>query len=649
MLLLSPSWHVAPLLRSASTFPHSGLPAMRLHSTIIWFLLCTAKAAAEQRRWFYSSTDYRGDNKTAPASWAESSAREVETITNRVASKSDVGSYGTRQSESAAYQSPYDSSAVQSSGTMIEGSMINMLTSRLRAECTSSGQRALSDSTNQSITFNEDIPFTVHPDEPHSTIVRSLSNTTASRTHSASNGKTSDASRSGSVSDVQRVRTAGIDTSGVFASSVTSVGQIQRVSMASGARNTETIGHSHSFNRSSRARHSYANATFRSTGRIWHPSSTYRFQNLTTASVTAPLLTTAPPTTEDCQAALVAWSSRSNSAQYDDFTCLSTFNTSWVFSTEIQLGYADVYTTIEGFAHARGSFTVTSVSTHFHTAYGESEACTSVPRAANATIPAPPCTIGAQSCAKLYSMYDSYQPWIINSTYVPAKATLGPDVDQDLLWPRCDRLIDTSDCTTVSNTEGCSVSGKNVQMYYWHSSSSVSARTVQIGGITMTSPSVYLSFDALGARQFTSTMLSCGSIITSESWFWNPLGDQHTGLWISLDPASMSTLEKTAILRGQRLFPTPTAFPGFQHLYWENDDDWYVTPHSLDFEHLTQPDPRAYYRGCPQKDFSLRDARPDYYQIIGQAPTGCLDDQSYCNTIFDDLYKPQICMFIFCS
>ncbi|QIX01448.1 hypothetical protein AMS68_006965 [Peltaster fructicola] len=392
------------------------------------------------------------------------------------------------------------------------------------------------------------------------------------------------------------------------------------------------------------------------------------------SATSVPLHNSGNDTSEDCQPLLVSWSLLTSSLYKDMLTLTTTWARKQITVT-VEHGPLDVYTTIDGFAHARGSRNITSTSLY---TYSESSVylvrTTTKEGPHNISLPPrPTCTIDYSSCATLYSTYRQH---------------LGLDVTEHVPWtdldspnsPRCIQTDAVATCISRANPKSlstCVVSGNKVDLYYWPVETgrakesalladegitappSTAPRTFVTKGITMTSPSVYLSFDTLHAAGAGGVWIDCLTE-TSLLSFWNiDHGATRYGQWFSAPVHSLSTLEK--IIDPTLLFPSypnpwqtispfgsggksaePQTFPdaaieamrrpnGSEYSFWAQvlySANAGVTPVALDLQQLTRPSPRAYY------------LRPSGLAPVPY-PYGCNPQgpNDGCNIIMDDAYR----------
>ena len=334
-----------------------------------------------------------------------------------------------------------------------------------------------------------------------------------------------------------------------------------------------------------------------------------------------------------CQASSVSWylageSIESNSANY--YTQSEVFTT--IYAGDISYGTADVYTTAEGFPHAHGNFTVTSTSP-FTTAstwsdvYQELNSNVSYP-------PSPGCTIASSACS---SMYRSYRSSLGIAPTAPIPVIYPIPTNS----PQCYDPQSAADLSTFNaSTLPCDITGYNVQLFYWAppatagSNASVTpgaalASTTVYQNVTMTSPSIYLSFDSLQAN----------ILVTGHENQYIPVGKQYTNPpLVSINPSELSMLTKTlpgvdmASVVNQIARGGPDYLKYVSLLYLEYFDggqnNYSAAP--VYGANIATPDPMAYYLGGGWGGDG--------------GPPGCQTgfSQPECGTIFDDFYKIQL-------
>ncbi|KAI9663196.1 MAG: hypothetical protein M1821_008244 [Bathelium mastoideum] len=306
----------------------------------------------------------------------------------------------------------------------------------------------------------------------------------------------------------------------------------------------------------------------------------------------------------------------------------------WYFTDtyegDISYGTADIYTTSRGFAHAHGNFTVTSTAP-FSTTFVRTD-LDPEPKS-NITYPAEPdCTVGSSVCASLYSSYRS-------------SLGIAPTAPIPYIWPiptNSPYCYDPESLTAHStfnySTLPCDITGNNVQLFYWappatgRIDTSVTVKpgivTTVYNNVTMTSPSIYLSFDTLQAN----------ILVTGHENQYIPVGKQYTNPpVVSINPSELSTLTKTISGKDMASVVDEIARGGPDYLsyvsalyleYFDGGQNNYsaVPVNGAD---IAIPDPMAYYLGGGW----------------GQnGPPGCNTgfSQPECGTIFDDAYSVQL-------
>lgn len=351
----------------------------------------------------------------------------------------------------------------------------------------------------------------------------------------------------------------------------------------------------------------------------------------------------------DCQAAKV-WYDEATISILQKTPSTTFWLRTYTHSENVTYGTADVYTTIDGIPYARGNLSVSSISRSVSLSQylSPSSMMAGPTTITSAPLPqSPVCTIPTAACNAMYwNYYDSLSKSYL-STHGNATIQWPTAIPEPLpppsTSPRC-----TAPCSEGNNNEqqyitGCTIYGDSVKVYYWPTETNsptntitAAPRTAVADGITMTSPSIYLSFNTLWAGDEDHPNL-CGSANEGWSPLRRPVGADFADHVISLLPGSVSTLEvayNSSISGAATPFPDTamTALLGsnvYDYLYWRsiiryNQDIWVTS--SLNITHLTQPDARAYY------------LRPS------ASLQGCYTTVSplYCNTIFKDNYRAQL-------
>ena len=315
-----------------------------------------------------------------------------------------------------------------------------------------------------------------------------------------------------------------------------------------------------------------------------------------------------------------------NPANYDT----QTFYYTDTYEGDISYGTADVYTTSDGLAHAHGNFTVTS-TVPFSTTFVRTGLDPELK--SNVTYPGDPdCTIDSSVCASLYTSYRS-------------SLSIAPTAPIPYIWPiptNSPHCYDPESLFVYStfnaSTLPCDITGNNVQLFYWAppitsgSNESDIARsgivTTVYRNVTMTSPSIYLSFDTLQAN----------ILVTGHENQYIPVGSQYTNPPIvSIDPSELSTLTKTIsgkdmasvvdeIARGG---PDYLSYVSALYLYYFDGGQNNYSAVPVNGANIASPDPLAYYLGGGWGE---------------TGPPGCNTgfSQPECGTIFDDAYSVQL-------
>nr|OQO31153.1 hypothetical protein B0A51_01884 [Rachicladosporium sp. CCFEE 5018] len=318
-----------------------------------------------------------------------------------------------------------------------------------------------------------------------------------------------------------------------------------------------------------------------------------------------------------------------------------TVTTSTSFEAPVILGTADVYTTSAGLAYAHGNFTPTSTS--MWTFNGPTFTTTS---SMSPGPDYPSCSVGPIACSLL-----SQSVW--SSLGLPS----GASITQLPNWSLPDCVIPSPTTTASalpSNSDlPCQLTGRNVEVLYWPSPTitngpSVQTATTVISGSTMTftSPSVYLSFDMIGAYH----------LITGHQNVYEPVGATRSNQWVAVDPSDISSmiLTSTGLDMSSAALDIATGGTSSNRYVTEFYRGWNglvgpaegmnMVPQFVDFDALTKPDPVAYYFGAGWQSGGVSAGPPGCNDVTSgfqdiMNPRGPAPE---CATVFQDLYHAQL-------
>ncbi|KAI7152311.1 hypothetical protein KC349_g9012, partial [Hortaea werneckii] len=324
-----------------------------------------------------------------------------------------------------------------------------------------------------------------------------------------------------------------------------------------------------------------------------------------------------------CQLSLIAYeeacAAQSSSTSY--------YNRSW----SVPMGLADVYTTVNGVPYAHGTFTTTGIM--WTTTVQTNEFATD-------KVPVPDCGIGQEMCIE---MYKDYMKSMGLNLYVDDFPPISPAPTNS---PRCPRpyfpLNSEGDGTSIIGPP-CSVWAGHVELFYWPPEPSTvsghitaapkeTREAITVVGnttLTMTSPSVYVSFDALTAW-YEAIEMVFEDFQAHPTQLESQVGDTHSNYILPMDPQDVSTI-RYIVSDWPQYLHSITAYGSQNHsllsrsmFHMTGDYSGMVgEPYQMDFASLTKPSPKDYF------------LNPNF---LGCAQVG---DPS-CGTIFEGDYKPQL-------
>ncbi|RMY27568.1 hypothetical protein D0866_10050 [Hortaea werneckii] len=328
-----------------------------------------------------------------------------------------------------------------------------------------------------------------------------------------------------------------------------------------------------------------------------------------------------------------AYACQLSSVAYEEARAALSYSTSYESrSWSIPVGHADVYTTVEGIPVAHGTLTSTGVTWTTTTEYAYSTAI-------NDTISIPDCWIDQEICVK---MYKDYMKSMGLDLYVDELPPISPAPTNS---PRCGRpLFSLNSKGDGTSTIGppCSFWGGNVELFYWPPEpSSISnpitaapkvtkeaITVIRNTTLTMTSPSVYVSFDVLTAWSEAAKWVFEDFIGVSDIVLQSQIGDTYSNYVLPMDPQDVSTVRLIVSDWPQYLHSITAS--GIQNVSLLSRSVDHTTgvhsgmvgePYKMDFASLTEPSPKDYY------------LNPNL---------ACSPGNLACGTIFNGEYKPQL-------
>ncbi|KAL9080632.1 MAG: hypothetical protein Q9157_000608, partial [Trypethelium eluteriae] len=334
-----------------------------------------------------------------------------------------------------------------------------------------------------------------------------------------------------------------------------------------------------------------------------------------------------------------------------------------LFIVSVVQGTGAVYTTVDGIPRASGIFTPTATSV-FTTAATLSQVFPgSESRPMNVSAPpSPTCTLWLSDCRALYTSYFSSLRINPNATIVSSITPVPTNS------PPCDAAFDVQPNepgTTFSNPieppGSCTLYGQNVQLCFFppatqQSNSTDTKMVVQAfaPGVTFTSPSVYLSFDALSAisTYYGTENTNCSSYpdgisrdvnMNGGGVAFSSVGKTHRDVLLTLKPEDVSSKVIDLPESQTASIISALASGGSDYSYWAsqissaqyNGDYAYQR---ITLTDLIHPPNSAYYLqglGPPGCDL------PPVWDGLADVPIP-VPIQPECQTVFEGLYKAQL-------
>ena len=355
-----------------------------------------------------------------------------------------------------------------------------------------------------------------------------------------------------------------------------------------------------------------------------------------------------------CSSSWAAWNSWSAAA----CTLPSYFISTLTFSGNLTFGTGKVYDTAGHVTRASGTFTPTRVSSivvpTVYSGITDLEACPT----SNWTGPASPtCSISVGICRLLYTSY-------LSSLGLPVNAMTVPNITPvPANSPPCGAFVLTPNgfCTNISThiaTTNCDISPDNVQLFYFpekEPNNNISAPNRIAGpsapkvvqslapGTTLTSPSVYLSFDSIWSYSSQYTYSTCYSYkdgIDLTTLYSSTVDNWHhavrSDVFLSLDPSDLTSviIDSPDVSTSSMI---SALVSGLNYSYWGSVmwRNWFnetLTDVPMKLSEMLHPPAEAYYLnpnqppGCP--------ASTDKWFTPYEQPE--------CQTIFEGAYKPLV-------
>lgn len=215
-----------------------------------------------------------------------------------------------------------------------------------------------------------------------------------------------------------------------------------------------------------------------------------------------------------CESAFVSWTRAVEASRHAGFTTTVyptfTSTTSWV------IPFADIYTSCNGVFRAHGKARDSSTTTY---RTGTTTSYTETVWSISEVGAPPPCFVDRPDCGYLHSSFaiENSSFALFEQSYTsPVYFTSAP------VTPHCSLPVSMPPKST-SNCGKCSLWGDHVQLMYWPvtmtggdvcgnpgttvTTNYSTSRTAVVDGITMVSPSVYISFNKLWAADFCGRTL----------------------------------------------------------------------------------------------------------------------------------------------
>ncbi|KAI9685107.1 MAG: hypothetical protein M1820_010839, partial [Bogoriella megaspora] len=318
-------------------------------------------------------------------------------------------------------------------------------------------------------------------------------------------------------------------------------------------------------------------------------------------------------------------------------------------TASITQGTGDVYTTIDGIPRVSGNFTPTVTSTYTTIYTSISVARGNEPPPTNGSaLASPTCSVGVDECRALYTSY-------FNSLGIPTDATTVPSITPaPTNSPPCGDFVlrPNSNCVISKVPPGsCTLSGQNVEVFFFPPGTAPSNGTVvqsYAPGVTFTSPSVYLSFDALwaystlvGADKFCSSYtdgIHVSGYGLGAAVGLSRAGPTRSNILLSLDPRDLSSV--VIDVPGVQTADVISAFASGGSDYVSVASQLYsrfgsnqFAYQQVDLANLIHPPNSAYF---------LQANGPPGCEWANQTASFRPYDEPQCGTVFEDMYKPQV-------
>ncbi|KAF7185791.1 hypothetical protein HII31_12893 [Pseudocercospora fuligena] len=353
-----------------------------------------------------------------------------------------------------------------------------------------------------------------------------------------------------------------------------------------------------------------------------------------------------------CQSSWVSWSDAFTKTLSPTVTTITTYDYT-IARYNVTYGTADVYTTEDGFPYAHGNLSATSTSSVSLNVTGTSGTVVTITKTNDASfdLPTPDCSIPFDACSTMWQSYlqSLGKPTTIDGATEPAITPVPTN------RPRCS--VGTPHIIKSKKTwdNKCFIEANSVQVLYWPPSNATTTAdsnevvTTVWSGVTMTSPSVYLSFDSVYAAS-TSDLdyVSVGTSVPlgatpvpqmgAGGAFRNFVGPSFTNTIIAIAPTEASSVIRNlgpGVNTASALSVIAHASANdTEYIQWvsalsdsgpEPTVDLSYQSTQIDFARMEHPDPTAYYLGL---NFAPG------CNIYGPHPE--------CSTIFEGAYKPNL-------
>lgn len=243
-------------------------------------------------------------------------------------------------------------------------------------------------------------------------------------------------------------------------------------------------------------------------------------------------------------------------SEYDSSTsavveiCTTSVEQSWVDTTALTLGTAEVYTTTDGIPVASGNFTATKIIT---TTFWRTSTSLSWYPETTGKLPKATPRCRSRSYAERSEFCDSY---LSGLGFRRDTTTITPSVSFDS--SACP--LPVRSCSTYTESyPGCFLGGGNAKLFYFPSFADSPGMVVYhsyADGITFTAPSIYLSFDYLAATSMGPfmgsgcSMCNYGACEGLDGGFQSmiPVGTTMSNQLIGRSPRTLPSIDRATRL-----------------------------------------------------------------------------------------------------